>query len=101
MQLADRNTRAGKKRFTRIRGPRNGNLAAIRFFFLLLPVRIMIQPPRYESVGGRAVPWVCVGPCWPGWLLPTVAGSRRKCRPRVHSAGILREMSMNAVHPLA
>lgn len=33
MQLADRNTRAGRKRFTRIRGPRNGNLAAIRFFF--------------------------------------------------------------------
>lgn len=67
------------------------------FFFSVAAGQNYDPAPRYESVGGRAVPWVCVGPCWPGWLLPTVAGSRRKCRP----AGILREMSTNAEHPLA
>lgn len=44
-----------RKRFSGIREPRNGNLAAAIRLFLLLPTRIMIQPPearmRWRAAG--------------------------------------------------
>ncbi|KAK9296455.1 hypothetical protein QLX08_009553 [Tetragonisca angustula] len=44
---------------------------------LLLLVRIMIQPSRQESVGGRTTLRICVGPSKPGSLLSTSNGSHR------------------------
>lgn len=60
-------TGPGGKRFTGIRGPRNGNLAAIRFFFSFLFLFLFFPGQNYDpdcgsSVGVRAVPRNCVGP---------------------------------------